>query len=105
VEGIFTIAAIWLGLAVLSTVIAYHLKMSIALIEICVGVIAASIANYFFGQNSLGSNQEWLRFLASTGAILLTFLAGAELDPKVIASKKKEVLVVGIAGFLAPFFG
>ena len=104
-EGIFTIAAIWLGLAVLSTVIAYHLKMSIALIEICVGVIAASIANYFFGQNSLGSNQEWLRFLASTGAILLTFLAGAELDPKVIASKKKEILVVGIVGFLAPFFG
>lgn len=104
-EGIFTIAAIWLGLAVLSTVIAYHLKMSIALIEICVGVIAATVANYFFGQNALGSNQEWLRFLATTGAILLTFLAGAELDPKVIASKKKEVLVVGIIGFLAPFLG
>jgi len=105
VETIFTIAAIWLGLAVLSTVIAYHLKMSIALIEICIGVVAAAVANHFFGANSLGSNQEWLRFLASTGAILLTFLAGAELDPKVIASKKKEVLVVGFIGFLAPFLG
>jgi Kef-type K+ transport system membrane component KefB len=104
-EGIFTVATVWLGLAVLSTVIAYHLKMSIALIEICVGVAAAAIANHFLGENALGSNLEWLRFLASTGAILLTFLAGAELDPKVIASKKKEVLVVGFIGFLAPFLG
>ena len=76
-EGIFVIAAIWLGLAVLSTVIAYHLKISIALIEICVGVVAAAVANYLFGQNSLGNNLEWLRFLAATGAVLLTFLAGA----------------------------
>jgi len=105
VEGIFSIAAIWLGLAVLSTVIAYHLKMSIALIEICVGVAAAAVANYFFGVDVLGNNLEWLRFLASTGAILLTFLAGAELDPKIIASKKKEVFIVGLIGFLAPFLG
>ncbi len=104
-ENMFTIAAVWLGLAVLSTVIAYHLKISIALIEICIGVIAAAIANHFFGQNSLGNNLEWLRFLASTGAVLLTFLAGAELDPKVISSKKKEVLIVGLIGFLAPFLG
>ena len=104
-ENIFTIAAVWLGLAVLATVIAYHLKISIALIEICIGVIAAAIANHFFGQNSLGNNLEWLRFLASTGAVMLTFLAGAELDPKVISSKKKEVLIVGLIGFLAPFLG
>lgn len=104
-EGIYTIAAVWLGLAVLSTVIAYHLKMSIALIEICVGVVAAAVANHFFGANALGSNLDWLKFLASTGAILLTFLAGAELDPKVISAKKKEVFVVGIIGFLAPFLG
>ena len=51
-ENIFTTAAIWLGLAVLSTIIAYHLKISIALIEICIGVAAAAVANHFFGQNS-----------------------------------------------------
>ena len=104
-EGMFTIAAVWLGLAVLSTVIAYHLKISIALIEICIGVAAAAVANHFFGQNALGSDLDWLRFLASSGAVLLTFLAGAELNPKVIMSKKKEVLIVGFVGFLAPFFG
>ena len=104
-EQIFIIASIWLGLAVLSTIIAYHLKISIALIEICVGVAAAALADHFFGKDILGSNLEWLRFLAATGAVLLTFLAGAELDPKVISSKKKEVFIVGLVGFAAPFLG
>lgn len=104
-EQIFIIASVWLGLAVVSTIIAYHLKISIALVEICVGVAAAAFAGYFLGPDALGSNLEWLRFLAATGAVLLTFLAGAELDPKVISSKKKEVFVVGLVGFIAPFLG
>ena len=104
-ENMFSTAAVWIGLAVLATVIAYHLKISIALIEICIGVAAAAVATHFFGQDALGSNLEWLRFLAATGAVMLTFLAGAELDPKVISSKKKEVFIVGLVGFLAPFLG
>ena len=104
-ETMFIIAAVWLSLAVLSAMLAYHLKISIALVEICVGTAAAAVATKLFGDDSLGSSQEWLRFLASTGAILLTFLAGAELDPKVIKVKWKEVLVVGFVGFLAPFLG
>jgi len=35
----------------------------------------------------------------------LTFLAGAELDPKVIKIKLKEVIIVGFVGFIAPFLG
>lgn len=104
-EHVFETASLWLGLAVLATIIAYHLKISIALVEICVGVVAGAVANHWFGPEALGNNLEWLRFLASTGAVLLTFLAGAELDPKAMASKKKEVLVVGTVGFLAPFLG
>jgi Kef-type K+ transport system membrane component KefB len=94
-----------LGLAVFSAIIAHHLRISIALVEICIGVIVANIASHFFGPNSFGSNFEWLKFLASTGAILLTFLAGAELDPKVIRTKWREVVVVGVVGFIAPFLG
>lgn len=104
-ESAFTIAALWLGLAVLATIIAYHLRISIALIEICMGIAAAALADTFFGQDSLGNNLEWVRFLAAMGAVLLTFLAGAELDPKVIRKKWKEVFIVGIFGFLAPFLG
>jgi Kef-type K+ transport system membrane component KefB len=104
-EQIFTIAAFWLGLAVISAVIAYHLKVSIALVEICVGVITAAVAGYFGRFEALSSNSEWLRFLASSGAVLLTFLAGAELEPEVFQKKLKEVSVVGLVGFFAPFFG
>jgi Kef-type K+ transport system membrane component KefB len=44
-------------------------------------------------------------FLAGTGAIVLTFLAGAELDPAIFRIKWKEATVVGLAGFVAPFLG
>ncbi len=104
-EHIYTLAALWLGLAVLSAVVAYHLRVSIALVEICVGVIGAAVAGYFGKADALGSNSEWLRFLAASGAILLTFLAGAELEPDVIQKKLKEVTVVGLIGFFAPFLG
>jgi len=105
VEQIFSIAALWLGLAVLSAVIAYHLRMSIALVEICVGVVTAAVAGKFGILEGLGANSEWLRFIASSGAVLLTFLAGAELEPQVLRRKLTEVTVVGLIGFFAPFMG
>ena len=104
-EHNYIIAALWLWLAVVSAVIAYHLRVAIALVEICVGVIVAAVAVYFGKLDSLGSNLEWLKFLASSGAVLLTFLAGAELEPEVIRRKLTEVTVVGLVGFFAPFLG
>ncbi len=104
-ESIYPIAAIWLGLAIISAIVAYHLRISIALVEICVGVLVGAIAGYFDKTALLGTNSEWLRFLASSGAVLLTFLAGAELEPDVLRTKFKEVTIVGLIGFLAPFLG
>jgi glutathione-regulated potassium-efflux system ancillary protein KefC len=104
-EQLFTIASLWLGLAVISAIIACHLKISIALVEICVGVIASAIATHFGKFDMLAANSEWLRFLAGAGAVLLTFLAGAELEPEVVRKKVKEVTVVGLVGFFAPFLG
>jgi Kef-type K+ transport system membrane component KefB len=104
-EHLFGIASLWLGLAVFSAIIAYHLRISIALVEICVGVAAGGAAVLLGKADSLGSDVEWLRFLASSGAILLTFLAGAELDPDALRMKLTEVSVVGLIGFLAPFLG
>jgi Kef-type K+ transport system membrane component KefB len=73
--------------------------------EICVGVVAAAVATHFWGAKALPNNDEWLKFLASAGSVLLTFLAGAELEPDVMKAKLKEVSVVGLAGFFAPFLG
>ena len=104
-ESAFTTATIWLALAVLSTILASHLRISMALVEICVGVVAAAAVGRFFGPDALGSNLEWLKFIAASGAVLLTFLAGAELEPSVMRTKIKEVSVVGLIGFFAPFLG
>jgi Kef-type K+ transport system membrane component KefB len=104
-EPIFLTATLWLALAVLSALLASSLGLSIALIEICVGVGTAAVLGSFGLEDLLSPNSEWVRFLASSGAVVLTFLAGAELDPDVIRVKLTEVSVMGMVGFLAPFLG
>jgi glutathione-regulated potassium-efflux system ancillary protein KefC len=101
----FTLAALWLALAVVATIIANHLKVSMALVEICVGIAAGFVAERYIGPGALGADVPWLRFLAASGAVVLTFLAGAELEPTVLRSKWKEVTVVGLFSFAAPFLG
>ncbi len=101
----FALAAVWLGLAVIATIIANHLRVSNALVEICVGVAAGALATRWFGPAALGANAEWLRFLAAAGSVMLTFLAGAELEPSVLRRKLGEVTAIGLVGFLAPFLG
>ncbi|HJT19958.1 MAG TPA: cation:proton antiporter [Nitrospira sp.] len=104
-EPIFFTATLWLALAVLSALIASFLRISIALIEICVGVGAAAAIGSFGLGDVLSADSQWIRFLAASGAVLLTFLAGAELDPDVMKAKLAEVSLVGLAGFFAPFLG
>jgi Kef-type K+ transport system membrane component KefB len=104
-EPIFITASLWLALAVVSALIASSLGLSIALVEICVGVGAGAATGWFGLGDMLAANSEWVRFLAASGAVVLTFLAGAELDPDVIRVKLTEVSVVGLVGFVAPFLG
>lgn len=99
----YALAAGWLALAILSTILANRLKVSMALTEICVGMAAGFVAERWLAPGALGTDEDWLRFLAGAGAVLLTFLAGAELEPAVLRAKAREVLVVGTVGFLAPF--
>lgn len=104
-EPIFITATLWLALAVVSALIASSLGLSIALVEICVGVGAAAATGWFGLGDVFAADAEWVRFLAASGAVVLTFLAGAELDPHMIRTKLTEVSVVGVVGFVAPFFG
>jgi len=101
----YAIASYWLALALISTILAYRLRLSIALVEICVGVAAAYIISVFFPDVKTGAESDWLRFLAGSGSILLTFLSGTELDPESLKENKYEILLVGFVGFAAPFLG
>lgn len=104
-DSIFVTVSLWLALAVVSALIASSLRLSIALVEICVGVAVAAVTGLFGLGDMFAANSEWVRFLAASGAVVLTFLAGAELDPDVIRVKLAEVSVVGLVGFLSPFLG
>ena len=73
--------------------------------EIVVGTVAQFILAAFAGTAALGAGEPWIRFLAGTGAIVLTFLAGAELDPVVFRAKWKQATVIGLVAFFAPFLG
>jgi Kef-type K+ transport system membrane component KefB len=104
-ENIWGLAALWVGLALAATLLAIWLKISTALTEIVVGTVAQLAVGALAGAAGLGAKAGWITFLAGTGAIVLTFLAGAELDPAMFRAKWKEATVVGLVGFFAPFLG
>jgi Kef-type K+ transport system membrane component KefB len=105
VENAFAIATLWFGLALIATFLASRFRISGALMEILIGISAAAVIGRYFGPEAMGADLPWLKFLASTGAVVLTFLAGAELEPAVMRRKWKEVALVGAASFFAPFLG
>jgi Kef-type K+ transport system membrane component KefB len=102
---VWVLASVWIFLALVSTFISVWLGIATALSEIIVGMIAQAIIVAYFGGLSLGTSESWITFLAGSGAIVLTFLAGAELDPAVFRMKWKEVSLIGLVAFFAPFFG
>ena len=98
---IYSLAALWIGLALAAALLSIWLRVATALSEIVVGTIAGGI----LGVALLGADQAWIKFLAGAGAILLTFLAGAEIDPDAFRRQWKEATAVGLVSFLAPFLG
>jgi glutathione-regulated potassium-efflux system ancillary protein KefC len=102
--GVWALAALWLGLALVASLLSIWLRISTALSEIVVGTIAQLIIGAVIGSAVLGTDESWVKFLSGIGAIVLTFLAGAELDPDVFKKKWKEATAVGLVGFFAPFF-
>jgi Kef-type K+ transport system membrane component KefB len=93
-SNVWLIASAWMGLALAASLISIRLGISVALIEILVGVFAG---NVFHLQTT-----SWIDFLATFGSGLLTFLAGAEIDPASFRKHLKPVLLIGTASFLVP---
>ena len=100
---VYALAALWLGLALLATLLSIWLRVATAMSEIVVGTVAQLIIGAAFGAAVLGVDQGWIKFLSSVGAVMLTFLAGVELDPEALRKNGKEAFGLGLAGFIAPF--
>src|SRR3984885_13585719 len=101
--GVWALAALWIGLALVASLLSIWFRISTALSEIVVGTIAQLIIGAAVGSAVLGTGESWVKFLSGIGAIVLTFLAGAELDPQVFKLKWKEATAIGCAGFVFPF--
>jgi Kef-type K+ transport system membrane component KefB len=104
------IAAVWMGLALLASFVSIRFNLSVALVEILVGIAAGNLAmllnqHHVFGLRWNLEATEWIRFLAGFGSILLTFMAGAEIEPSILRRYFRESLAIGAASFAAPFFG
>ena len=88
---------ILLAVAVAAQFVSLRFGVSVAIIELLLGI--------FLG-NWLGiraADREWLVFLAAIAGVILTFLAGAEVDNDALKRNLKPSLLVGAASFLAPF--
>jgi len=96
-EQTWMVATIWTTLALAASLISVRIGVSVALVEILVG----SLGGNLFGIHPI----DWINVLAGFGSVLLTFLAGAEIDPKVLKKQWKESLSIGLVSFLAPFLG
>jgi len=103
--AVWELFTLWVALALIASLLSVWLRVSTALTEICVGTAAQLILGSIFGATVLGSDEGWIKFLAGIGAIMLTFLAGAELDPTVFRKKWKEATALGLVGFFFPFLG
>jgi len=73
-NNVYAVGAVWIALAFVASLISIRAGLSVALVEILVGVFGGNVLHI--------SPNEWINFVAGFGSVLLTFLAGAEIDPK-----------------------
>ena len=118
-NNVWFIACIWMGLALVASLISIRTGISVALVEILIGLAAGNMAVGFEGgtlqvglataQSSGGQlhhvlqSTEWTNFLALLGSGVLTFLAGAEIDPQSLKTNWRASLFIGVLSFAVPF--
>jgi Kef-type K+ transport system membrane component KefB len=99
VMNIYYVAAIWVGMALLASVVSIRIAVPAALVEIVVGALAGNIP----GIQQHVTQTDVITFLAGAGSLVLTFLAGAEIDPVSLRGHWKASLSIGFVSFLLPF--
>jgi len=95
-QNVWFVAAIWMALALSASLISIWAGISVALVEILVGVIAGNLLG-------IHATTDWINFLALLGSSVLTFLAGAEIDPRSLKANLRASGLIGILSFGVPF--
>jgi Kef-type K+ transport system membrane component KefB len=90
------LAAVLAAVVVLASMLSVELGISVALLELGLGVVAGNL----FG---LEADADWLVFIATFASIVLTFLAGAEVDPDDFRERFGATVSIGLVSFIGPF--
>jgi Kef-type K+ transport system membrane component KefB len=87
--------AVLAAVALLASVISVELGITVALLELTLGVAVGNIFEL--------ETQDWLTLIAGFGSIVLTFLAGMEVDPRYMQRRLGATVGIGVVSFAGPF--
>jgi Kef-type K+ transport system membrane component KefB len=89
------IAAVLAGTILFASTISVEIGLSVALIELFAGVVVGNAFSI--------DVPNWLSFIGSFAGIVLTFLAGAEVDVPQFTREWRASLSIGLVSFFGPF--
>ena len=96
-DNIWFTSALWMALAFVAAIGSLFVTISAALFEIVIGALAG---------NTVGLPlTPWINYIAAFGAVVLTFLAGTDIDPHVVKRNFGSSVTIGLMGFFAPYLG
>jgi len=96
-DNVWLQSALWMALALVAATGSLYVTISAALFEIVVGALAG---------NTIGLPlTPWISYIAGVGAVVLTFLAGTDIDPHVVKKNFASSVTIGLMGFFAPYIG
>jgi Kef-type K+ transport system membrane component KefB len=94
-DNVWFASAVWMGLAFLACLVSLRVPIAVALIEITIGAIAGNLFPL--------TATEWVSYLAALGAVLLVFLAGAEINPATFRTHFRASFGIGLPSYLVPY--
>jgi Kef-type K+ transport system membrane component KefB len=89
------LAALLAGTILLASTVSVEIGISVALIELGLGVVVGNAFSV--------DVPSWLAFVGSFAGIVLTFLAGAEVDVPQFRREWRASVSIGLVSFVAPF--
>ncbi len=89
------LAALLTTAILLASMVSIEAALSVALIELAAGV---AVGNLF-----TVTTPDWLTFIGTFAGVLLTFLAGAEVDVPQFRREWRASVLIGAVSFAAPF--
>jgi Kef-type K+ transport system membrane component KefB len=89
------LAAVLAITILIASTISVEVGLSVALIELAAGVVIGNVFTV--------SVPDWLSFIGSFAGVVLTFLAGAEVDVPQFRREWRASIAIGAVSFAAPF--